>query len=76
MNIQKEMRDLVFAIAPFLLEASRQKHSIVKIEIDTARILRLTGCPEGAGKAYVVIAGRPSIALVKGALASLQMDKP
>lgn len=76
MDSKSQLKKLVFAAAPFLLEAGRHRHSIVTIELDPATLLGLVEHPEDAGKILIVIAsGAASIDLVRNAVEAAQATK-
>lgn len=64
----EDLKRLALAIAPFIVDASKSKHSLASVELDPAKMFGLPSKREGAGNCVVAIGAGPSIELLKRAI--------
>ena len=68
MPTNDDVKKLVAALAPFMAEAAKQRHSMVQMELDPARLFGIAVQREGAGRIFVAAAAGPSIDVLKDAV--------
>lgn len=75
MPTDNDVRNLILALAPFVAEAAKQKHSMVQIDLDPAKIFGISVPREGAGRIFVAAALGPSFTVLKDAVLAAQSIK-
>lgn len=76
MTTDDDLKNLVLALAPFMVEAVLHKHSMVQIDLEPTKVLGIAAQhPEGAGRIFIAAAAGPSRPLLKDAVTAALSSK-